>query len=131
LYHAAMRRGGPLTGRIIMFRTFAIAAVTALTFGIGAAFAAEPIEGNWKTQGGETAAITSCGSSFCVTLKTGKYAGKQIGKMSGTGNKYKGEITDPANDKTYSGSASISGSSMKMRGCVLGVLCRSQTWTKM
>ena len=114
-----------------MLRKTLLATATFMAFGISAAFAAEPIEGNWKTQGGETAAITNCGGAYCVTLKTGKHAGKQIGKMSGTGEKYKGSITDPANDKTYSGSASISGTSMKMKGCVLGVLCRSQTWTKM
>jgi uncharacterized protein (DUF2147 family) len=113
-----------------MVRTFILAA--AATFALGASAAlAEQIEGNWKTQSGETAAITKCGSSFCVTLKTGKYAGKQIGKMAGSGSKYKGSITDPTNDKTYSGSASISGSSMSMKGCVAMVLCRSQKWTKL
>ena len=96
----------------------------------GQAFAAEAILGNWKTQSGETAAIAQCGGSYCITLKTGKYAGKQIGKVAGTGGKYSGSITDPANDKTYSGSASISGSSMKMKGCVAKVLCRSQTWSR-
>jgi uncharacterized protein (DUF2147 family) len=111
-------------------RKIIIAAAAVLAFGTGAAFA-EAIEGSWKTQSGETAAISKCGSAYCVTLKTGKYAGKQIGKMSGSGNKYTGEITDPANDKTYSGSASISGSSMKMKGCVAKILCRSQTWSKM
>lgn len=92
---------------------------------------ADPILGNWKTQSGETAAISACGGSYCVQLKTGKHAGKRIGKMTGSNGKYSGEITDPANDKTYSGSASINGNSMKMRGCVLGVLCRSQNWAKM
>jgi uncharacterized protein (DUF2147 family) len=114
-----------------MLRKTFLATAAVFAFGLGAAWAVEPIEGNWKTQSGETAAISNCGGAFCVTLKTGKHAGKQIGKMSGTGAKYKGSITDPANDKTYSGSASISGTSMKMRGCVLGVLCKSQTWTKM
>ena len=114
-----------------MLRTTLLATATFLALGLSSAFAAEPIEGNWKTQSGETAAISNCGGAYCVTLKTGKHAGKQIGKMSGTGMKYKGSITDPANDKTYSGSASITGTSMKMKGCVLGVLCRSQTWTKM
>ena len=32
---------------------------------------ADPIEGNWKTKSGETAAISSCGGSYCVTLKSG------------------------------------------------------------
>jgi uncharacterized protein (DUF2147 family) len=113
-----------------MIRKTLLIAAAVMALGTGAAMA-EAIEGSWKTQSGETASISKCGSAFCVTLKTGKYAGKQIGKMSGTGNKYTGSITDPANDKTYSGSASISGSSMKMKGCVAKILCRSQTWSKM
>lgn len=113
-----------------MIRTFVVAA--ALTLGTAASgFCAEPIVGNWKTASGETAAISSCGGSYCITLKTGKHAGKRIGNLSGGGDSYSGEITDPANDKTYSGSASIQGSALKMRGCVLKVLCKSQTWTRM
>ena len=109
-------------------RVILAAAVLALS---APAFAAEPIEGNWKTASGETAAIGPCGGSFCVTLKTGKYAGKQIGKLAGSGASYKGEITDPKDDKTYSGSGSVSGNSLKMKGCVLMVLCKSQTWTRL
>lgn len=113
-----------------MIRTLILAAsMTVATAAAG--FAAEPIVGNWKTASGETAAIASCGGSYCITLKTGKHAGKRIGSMSGSGNDYSGEITDPANDKTYSGNASISGASLKMQGCVLKVLCKSQTWTRM
>ena len=92
---------------------------------------ADPIEGNWKTKSGETAAISKCGGSFCVKLTTGTYAGKSIGKMKGSGGSYSGTITDPKKDKTYSGSASISGSTMKMKGCVLAILCRSENWAKM
>jgi uncharacterized protein (DUF2147 family) len=95
------------------------------------AWAAEPIVGNWKTQSGETAVIVPCGNSFCITLKTGKHAGKKIGTLSGTGTSYSGEITDPANDKVYSGSGTIAGSQMKMKGCVMNVLCKSQTWTRL
>ncbi|RWX75968.1 DUF2147 domain-containing protein [Neorhizobium lilium] len=93
--------------------------------------AAEPIEGNWKTASGETAQIAKCGSAFCVTLKTGKHAGKQIGSLAGTKGEYTGEITDPANDKTYSGSGSVSGNSLKMTGCVMKILCKSQTWSRL
>jgi uncharacterized protein (DUF2147 family) len=95
------------------------------------ALAAEPIEGNWKTASGETAAISACGGSFCVTLKTGKYSGKRIGKMDGSGNDYSGEITDPAEDKTYSGYGTVSGNRLKMKGCVMSVFCKSQTWTRL
>ncbi|WP_377295659.1 DUF2147 domain-containing protein [Rhizobium sp. SGZ-381] len=93
--------------------------------------AAEPIEGSWKTASGETAVIAPCGKSFCVTLKTGKFAGRQIGRMDGKGNDYTGEITDPENDKTYAGSGAITGNALKMKGCVLAVFCKAQTWTRL
>ncbi len=92
---------------------------------------ADSIEGKWKTQSGETAAISKCGGSFCIKLKTGEYAGKSIGKMKGSNGKYKGTITKPSTGKKYSGSARISGSRMKMKGCVAYVLCESQTWKRM
>ena len=95
------------------------------------ALSAEPIEGNWKTASGETAAIAPCGGAFCITLKTGAHAGKQIGKLAGTGASYTGEITDPKDDKTYSGSAAVSGAMLKLKGCVLKVLCKSQNWSKL
>ena len=91
---------------------------------------ADTIEGNWKTQSGETAAIGKCGGSYCIKLKTGKYSGKSIGRMKGANGKYKGSITDPADDKKYSGTIKISGSTMKMKGCVAYVLCKTQTWNR-
>ncbi|TCQ12356.1 uncharacterized protein (DUF2147 family) [Rhizobium sp. PP-F2F-G36] len=93
--------------------------------------AAEPIVGNWKTASGETAVIASCGGSFCITVKTGKHAGKKIGTLSGAGEDYSGEVTDPDNDKTYSGSAAVVGNQLKLKGCVLKVLCKSQTWSRL
>ena len=92
---------------------------------------ADPIEGNWKTASGETAAIAG-GGSFSITLKTGKFAGKNIGSLKATGaGKYAGTITDPADDKTYSGSASLSGTTLRMKGCALKIFCKSQTWKKL
>lgn len=98
----------------------------------GMAFA-DPIEGKWKTASGETATIGSCGGAYCITLTTGKHKGKSIGKLSASGGgAYAGSITDPTDDKTYKGKASISGRSMKMSGCVLGgLICKSQSWSKL
>ena len=108
---------------------------TLMTLAIGAALTApalaDPITGNWRTQSGETARISACGGSFCIKLTSGTYSGKQIGKVKLQGNKYVGTITDPADDKTYSGSARLTGSSMKMQGCVAKIFCRSQTWNKL
>ncbi|MBB3539691.1 DUF2147 domain-containing protein [Rhizobium sp. BK399] len=112
-----------------MIRTLIFAGALALA--AGPAFADEPIVGNWKTASGDTAHIASCGGSYCIVLKTGKYAGKKIGTLAGSGVSYSGQITDPANDKTYSGSGNVLGNSLKMKGCVLNVLCKSQTWTRL
>ena len=103
----------------------------AVLLSAGAAFA-DPIEGNWKTASGETAVIAPCGGEFCIKLKSGKHAGKQIGKFGVNGaNSYKGSITDPAEDKTYSGSGKIAGKSLTMKGCVAAIFCRSEIWSKL
>ncbi len=111
-----------------MFRKVSMALAATLIMA-GSALA-DPIDGNWKTQSGETAAISGGGS---ITLKTGKHAGKTIGRLKAAGgNKYTGSITDPATDKTYSGKATLTGSTLKMSGCVLGgLICKSQTWSKL
>ena len=101
---------------------------TSMMLGTATFAVADQIEGNWKTQSGETAKIGKCGSSFCITLKTGKYAGQRIGKMKASGGKYTGTVTDPADNKTYSGSASVAGSNMKLTGCALKVFCKTQKW---
>ncbi len=113
-----------------MFRKVSLALAATLVMA-GAALA-DPIEGKWKTQAGETAVIDGS-DTFSITIKTGKYAGKTIGSFKATGdNKYAGSITDPSNDKTYSGKATLSGTSLKMSGCVLGgLICKSQTWHKL
>ena len=112
-----------------MIRSLILASALALSATL--AHAEEPIAGNWKTVAGDTAVIASCGGSYCITLKTGKYAGKKIGRLSGAGGSYSGEITDPADDKTYSGSGTISGGSLKMQGCMMQVFCKTQTWTRL
>ncbi|KQV63876.1 DUF2147 domain-containing protein [Rhizobium sp. Root1220] len=112
-----------------MIRRFILA--TTLAVSATLANAAEPILGNWKTAAGDTAVIASCSGSYCITLKTGRYAGRKIGILAGTGGTYVGEITDPAKDQTYSGSGTVSGRSLRMKGCVMAVLCKSQTWTRL
>ena len=113
-----------------MFRRLAMALAASITM-VGAA-CADPIEGNWKTADGPTAAIGKCGGSFCVVMKTGNYVGKQIGKFQPSGdNKYTGTLTDPKEDKTYSGSAKVNGSSLSLTGCALKIFCKTQKWSKL
>jgi uncharacterized protein (DUF2147 family) len=121
---AAKCQGGMMT-RLSLLIAVALAAGT--TF----AAAEEPIVGNWKTEAGDTAVIGPCSAGYCITLKTGKYAGHQIGMLSGKGGSYSGKITDPSDHKIYSGSGAVSGNSMKMKGCVMNVFCKTQTWTRL
>ena len=110
--------------RSIMLATAAMAMMA------GSAYA-DNIVGNWRTDSGETAQIAAAGSGFAITLRTGKHKGKRIGQMSSAGNgKYKGTITDPADDKTYSGNATLSGNSLAMQGCVAVVFCKTQNWKR-
>lgn len=108
-------------------------ALAGLTFLFANAALADPIEGNWKTDSGETAAISG-GSSFSIVLKTGKHKGRKIGTLNADGGgKYSGEITDPANDKSYAGRGTLNGNSLKMKGCLklFNWPCRTQNWTRM
>jgi uncharacterized protein (DUF2147 family) len=110
-----------------------IALALALTLSAsGSALAADPIQGRWKTNTGSTAQISPCGAAFCITLVSGPHAGKRIGNMQASGGaKYAGTIIDPNDDKSYSGTASLAGSSLRLSGCVLGgIICRSQTWSR-
>lgn len=112
-----------------MKRTFLAAAAAAALLATPT-FAAD-IEGAWKTASGANAQISKCGGSFCIKLTSGEYVGKQIGKLKANGKRYSGTITDPRDDKTYAGHATISGSSMKMKGCALKIFCKTQTWNKL
>ena len=92
---------------------------------------ADPILGDWRTEPGSIARIAPCGNEICITLTSGDHAGKQIGQLTAQGdNRYRGTITDPADDRTYSGNATLSGNSLAMQGCVAAIFCRTQTWTR-
>ena len=92
---------------------------------------ADPIVGNWRTGEGGSVAIGPCGSAFCVQVTAGEHAGRQIGRFSRDGDRYRGRITDPAEDRTYRGTAWFEGDTLKMRGSVLGGLFgRTESWTR-
>src|SRR5690606_37281077 len=116
--------------RTHMLRTITLA--LGASFFLAGAALADPIEGTWKTKSGDNAAITACGDSYCIKLISGEYSGRSIGKMKATGGgNYAGSITKPSTGKTYKGSGRLSGSTLTMKGCVLGILCESQTWHKL
>lgn len=92
---------------------------------------ADPIVGNWTTDNGAIAQIEASAGGFTITLRSGDHNGKQIGQLqpSGTG-QYTGTITDPSNNKTYSGNATLNGDQLALQGCVAVMFCRTQNWQR-
>ncbi|WP_102957798.1 DUF2147 domain-containing protein [Mangrovicella endophytica] len=109
--------------------TLAIAG-TLLLGTIGSAAAADPILGKWRAPGGGIVQVETCGGGYCATVISGKHKGKAAGEMQGANGEYSGTVIDPRDDKTYSGSASIDGDRMSLKGCALKIFCKTQTWVR-
>lgn len=128
-------------------RVFAITLLAGLAFA-GAAAAADPLEGTWKTKPDDNGnfghiEIKPCGPAFCGTLvKAFDGAGKQIespnvGKKivwdmvsQGDGNYGDGKVWSPDRDKTYNSKMILQGNGVTVRGCVLGICRDGGTWTR-
>jgi len=122
-------------------------ATLAISLGLaGAALAADPVEGTWKTQPDDGSyahvTMTPCGSAVCGTIARtfndgGEYASPNIGKalvidmMPQGGGAYEGQVWRPSNNKIYIGKMDLNGDSLRLRGCVAGgLICSKQTWTR-
>ncbi|MBZ4024081.1 imidazoleglycerol-phosphate dehydratase [Rhodobacter sp. TJ_12] len=117
----------------------------ALMLGAGAAVA-DPIEGLWKTQPDDGAyahvQIGPCGAAYCGKIvqtfnASGEYKSPNLGRqividmVPSGGGKYAGKVWRPSNNKVYIGKIALSGTAMKLSGCVAGgLICAKQNWTK-
>jgi uncharacterized protein (DUF2147 family) len=115
--------------------------------------------GTWYTGDKESQVrIVNCGGALCGTLtwlkepndpatgrpKTDKHnadASKQnrpllgvpivLGMKPNGPEQWSGEVYNASDGKTYSGSFTLTGpNTADLKGCVLSVLCKSQTWTR-
>jgi uncharacterized protein (DUF2147 family) len=136
-----------------------ISAATLLSVSSSRTASAADAFGTWLTgdKGGQVR-IVNCGGALCGNLvwlkepndpatgrpKTDKHnadASKQsrplLGvpvvlamKPSGHG-QWSGEVYNAEDGKTYSGSFTLTGpDTADLKGCVLSILCKSQTWTR-
>ena len=120
-----------------------------LAFGLGgAAHAADPVEGVWKTAPQDDGSfghveIKTCGAGFCGTLvRAFDSAGAEVespnvGKrivwdmMAAGGGRYEdGKVWSPDRDKTYNSKMELSGDGLSVQGCVLGICRDGGTWTR-
>lgn len=113
---------------------------------VAGAAMADPVVGTWKSQPGETGGyihvkIAPCGSNICGTITkvvgndNTSIVGRKIinGMKANGGGKYSGgTIWAPDTDKTYKSKMALSGNKLKVSGCVAGgIICRSQSWTRL
>jgi len=127
---------------------------------IGPAFAGDPT-GTWLTEGGKSRVrVANCGGALCgtviwlkdpndrdtgqpVTDKNNADASKRnrpvIGvdimiamKPSGAPDKWAGEVYNPEDGQTYTGSLTVlDGRTVELKGCVFGgLICKGQTWSR-
>jgi uncharacterized protein (DUF2147 family) len=125
---------------------------------VGPAFAASPL-GTWYTADKDSQVrIANCGGALCGTLvwlkapndpatgrpkldKNNADAAKQSRPLLGVGivlgmrpsgpNAWSGNVYNASDGKTYTGSFTMTGDdTAELKGCVMAVLCKSQTWTR-
>ena len=132
-----------------MIRPFIAAMAAAIAIVVaGPAFAADPVLGTYKTEPGDTGSFAhvelyDCDTQICgVIRKAFNASGQQIksdnvGKRmiwamqsQGSGKYGKGKIWAPDRDKTYNSKMELSGSTLKVSGCMIGI-CRAQTWSRL
>lgn len=122
-------------------------ATMATLMSAGMALAADPLEGFWRTAKDDNGNsglvhVTPCGNALCGKLvKAYDGAGNEIvteniGRniisetVSKGGGDYRGKVYSPDRGKTYNSRLSLSGSVLKVSGCVLGICRDGGTWQK-
>ncbi|MGR3493863.1 DUF2147 domain-containing protein [Citreimonas sp.] len=128
-----------------MKKTLILAACAVMA--AGAAFA-EPLLGTtWKTEVDEGSyahiRMAPCDGKICGVIDRtfnaeGEYESPNLGKVlvinmvpQGDG-RYEGKVWRPSNDKVYLGRMALVGNTIELKGCVAGgLLCSSQTWTRL
>ena len=108
---------------------------------------ADPLEGVWQTEvdDGAYAHVTMapCAAAFCGTITASfnedgsPLETENLGKVividmmpQGEG-EYEGSVFRPSNGKTYYGTITLAGDTLKLAGCVLGgLICAKQNWSR-
>lgn len=95
--------------------------------------------GQWaRGDGNARVRIEPCGAAFCAvnTWIKDTSGGEQVGhrlimnvKPTGPG-KLTGSAFDPQRDRSYNLTIDVNANAMNTRGCIIGVLCKTVSWTK-
>ena len=114
--------------------------VVLVTFGVSTpalALAAGSPLGEWTVADGSGRInIQRCGSHLCGTVSWSKEEGRVgvqiLRSMKSAGEaRWEAAILDPRNGKIYQSNMTLRGAgSLRVEGCVMGVLCGGETWTR-
>jgi len=133
-----------------LISAFCLTAMMALGSAPAMAQAETPV-GTWQSESGDTRVrIAKCGQAMCGTVVSVRGEAKDVNnpdpnlrsrnlvgvqmisniQPSGQG-AWSGSLYNYRDGKTYTGKMRLNGSNaLELSGCVLGVFCRSQVWTR-
>ena len=123
-----------------------LGAAIGLAIWAGAAMA-DPLEGLWRTARDDNGnsgliQVAPCGDALCGTLirafdaNGNEMASDNVGRLiisetrpRGNG-EYRGKVYSPDRDQTYNSLLQLSGDTISVSGCVLGICRDGGTWTR-
>jgi uncharacterized protein (DUF2147 family) len=115
---------------------------------LGGAVSAEPLEGMWRTAPDDNGnsglvQVQPCGDALCGTLVQAfgpsgeEIASPNLGRQiiwdtrpQGDGS-YRGRVYSPDRDQEYNSRLILSGDSLSVSGCFLGICREGGTWARM
>jgi len=131
---AVIRRASPALAAFVF-----VAAATISIAPAGAAAANDP-HGMWlRPEGGVQFSFYDCGALLCAKVVSAKNAADQAGvgtvilrgARQTSANEWKGKLFNADDGKTYDGIITVkSATELTLKGCLWGVLCSGETWTR-
>lgn len=111
------------------------------------ALAASPLEGTWTNpKRSVTVRIAPCGQNLCGKVVSASAKAKRDAAEGGTRNligttilknlrpagtnRWKGQVFMPKANRNAGANLSIRGNRLTVEGCVLGIICKDQTWSR-
>ena len=119
----------------------------AVAFAPVPALAASPLEGTWTNpKRNVTVRIAPCGQSLCGKVVSASAKARRSAAEGGTrnlvgttilrdlratgANRWKGQVFMPKANRHAGASLALRGNQLTVQGCLLGVICKDQTWLR-
>ena len=132
---------------MIRFLSPVLAAALALSAAPTAAANGAALEGLWRNpKGSVTVRIAPCGPQLCGRVVNATASAKAKAAQGGTdaligttilsnitpagANRWKGRVFLPKQNMHANGNLRLAGNRLTVQGCVLGFICKDQTWVR-